>query len=678
LLLGAGFAVGSTADASAPIDAKYNEPGMAALLGAPFGSERNACKGNRPAGRVRSYANGNIYWSRATGAHEVHGAILAKYLGFAGPCGAARFPTTDQTSGPVSGEQRSTFQKATIYWTSALQAHMVRGPILAKYIALGEETGFLGLPISDDLASSGTSGKVTQFQNGNIYNARRIGAHFVRGPILTKYIAANEFRGPDGFPIGDEISLGSLGIAQEFQRANIYSSGAVGTHEVRGAILKKYLAMGGVFSWGRPTTDLVFGQPNDSWVSFEGSPGNPLRIFEHGVGQNRRVNELNGAILMKFDAAGGEPLFGPPRTDETEGKCIATTGAKYNQFDRHAIVWSPSTGAHFLDNPGGGARGILSKWIALGRDCSVVGVPTTDVGPSVSAFNGRFANFTLGTIVSGGFDPGGVFESHGETFTRWTFFNRENGFLGFPRSDVIDGPRGGVYQRFTTGSMYFHPDVNSPGFAADVDGPHDIRYNSLGGPSSFLGYPESPGTAGITDGPLFGGKNGTFTKFEHGFLVSNVGMNLPPMILRGKIAEKWFGEDDAEHQITGYPTMDQFPTGGGGVFQQFLNLHNPFPGAPHGTFMILNPLRGVGGTVYKVYGPVLECYGQGPRSDSRGHWEGPMSFPRSDVSFVPSENAYYGYFERGWDAVHQRSQGGVIGVIRFANSGPCEFFSTGM
>jgi len=59
------------------IDVKYAQLGGAAgFLGAPTIPETTAPDG---AGRYRHYQGGSIYWSSATGAHEVHGDIRGKW-----------------------------------------------------------------------------------------------------------------------------------------------------------------------------------------------------------------------------------------------------------------------------------------------------------------------------------------------------------------------------------------------------------------------------------------------------------------------------------------------------------------------------------------------------------------------------------------------------------------------
>ncbi len=56
------------------IKAKFKK--VKGTVGKKVGAEQNAGSG----GRVQRYQKGRIYWHRNTGAHEVHGGILKKYL----------------------------------------------------------------------------------------------------------------------------------------------------------------------------------------------------------------------------------------------------------------------------------------------------------------------------------------------------------------------------------------------------------------------------------------------------------------------------------------------------------------------------------------------------------------------------------------------------------------------
>lgn len=114
-------------------------------------------------GKMTTFENGNIYWSSATGPHEVHGAILTKYISTGG-YKKWGFPTTDQLAAP--GGASSRFQKARIYWSSAGGAHPVYGAILQQYLTLGGGNSKLGLPTSDEYGI--TVGRRQDFKNGYI------------------------------------------------------------------------------------------------------------------------------------------------------------------------------------------------------------------------------------------------------------------------------------------------------------------------------------------------------------------------------------------------------------------------------------------------------------------------------------------------------------------------------
>ena len=90
-----------------------------------------------PGGKAQNFTGGNIYWSAASGAHEIHGAILNKFVAVGGSA-AIGFPTTDeQNVSGVTGGRENQFTNGRIYWHGSIGAFEVRGAIFAKYLALG-------------------------------------------------------------------------------------------------------------------------------------------------------------------------------------------------------------------------------------------------------------------------------------------------------------------------------------------------------------------------------------------------------------------------------------------------------------------------------------------------------------------------------------------------------------
>lgn len=234
-----------------PIVDRYRSLGGASsFLGSPTGPEQAI-----GAGRTQAYQYGTIDWSPATGAFEVHGAILAHYQALGGPAGVLGFPISDE-SPSTSGGRVSSFQVGNIYWTPATGALEVRGLILAHYLALGGPGGLLGYPISDESASA-YGGRANYLQNGNIYWTPATGANEVHGAILGHYLALGGPGGVLGYPSSDEQpTRGQGGRFNSFQAGALDWSPGTGAFEVQGLILARYLSLGGTASFlGFPTSD---------------------------------------------------------------------------------------------------------------------------------------------------------------------------------------------------------------------------------------------------------------------------------------------------------------------------------------------------------------------------------------------------------------------------------------
>lgn len=133
------------------IDDKYNAIHGSTLLGEALAGEQVTADG---AGRFRIYQRGRIYWHPSTGAFEVHGAILDKYLSMGADNGALGYPLIDE-SGSAKGGRFSRFVNGSIYWTHATGAHPVWGPIRDKWETMGWEYS-IGYPTADPLDTTGS------------------------------------------------------------------------------------------------------------------------------------------------------------------------------------------------------------------------------------------------------------------------------------------------------------------------------------------------------------------------------------------------------------------------------------------------------------------------------------------------------------------------------------------
>ncbi len=187
-----------TASYRTAIEAKYaGLGGSSSFLGSPTTVEYDIA-----GGRARNYTGGRLYWSAGTGAREVHGSILKKYLAGGGP-DTFGFPTVDEVG--VTSGRASYFTKAHIYWSSTTGAHFSRGRLLEKYLAAGGPDGY-GLPMTDDTRVTG--GYYAHFTGGrSIYWSSATGAHLVYGAILKKYASMGYTQSCLGFPTTDEYGI---------------------------------------------------------------------------------------------------------------------------------------------------------------------------------------------------------------------------------------------------------------------------------------------------------------------------------------------------------------------------------------------------------------------------------------------------------------------------------------
>jgi beta-lactamase class A len=142
--------------------------GAEGFMGQPTGPELGTPDG---VGRYRGYQGGAIYWSPASGAHEVHGEIAAHWLALGGVSGLLGYPVTDELGTPDRLGRFSHFTTGSIYWTVATGAHEVHGAIQVQWAALGWENGPLGYPVSDE--HDVTGGRAGSFQAARSLRRRR-------------------------------------------------------------------------------------------------------------------------------------------------------------------------------------------------------------------------------------------------------------------------------------------------------------------------------------------------------------------------------------------------------------------------------------------------------------------------------------------------------------------------
>jgi hypothetical protein len=160
------------------INVRYLEMGAeASVLGRPVTDELGTPNG---VGRYNHFANGSIYWSPATGAHEVYGEIRNKWASMGWETSFLGFPVTGELGTPDGVGRYNHFEGGSIYWTPQTGAHEVHGAIRDLWASLGWEQSGLGYPITDELdLNDGSGGKVSKFQGGKIFWTPAAGAWVV-------------------------------------------------------------------------------------------------------------------------------------------------------------------------------------------------------------------------------------------------------------------------------------------------------------------------------------------------------------------------------------------------------------------------------------------------------------------------------------------------------------------
>lgn len=132
-------------------------------------------------GFVRRYAGCDVYFSPATGAHEVHGDIRRKYTAVNGPT-LLGLPVTDESGCPDGVGRFNHFAKASsIYWTPRTGPFYVRGVVRFRWASEGWETGPVGYPTGDEELLPGLSPgdapdiRWNRFEHGFVVGRKGVG-----------------------------------------------------------------------------------------------------------------------------------------------------------------------------------------------------------------------------------------------------------------------------------------------------------------------------------------------------------------------------------------------------------------------------------------------------------------------------------------------------------------------
>ena len=213
-------------------------------LGDPVSDERCSPPDG---GCARSYTEGGIYWSSATGARLVQDPVLAHWTARGG-VGGIGYPVSDTTCGLRSGGCYQLFQRGAIYASSDSAPAIVLGGIRARWQASGAEWGVLGYPTAGERCALSGGGCSQTFAGGLVVWSPVAGAKVVHQRIADHWSASGGVAGI-GYPVSDTTcGLRSGGCYQLFQRGAIYASSGTAPAVVLGAIRQRWQAGGAEWS----------------------------------------------------------------------------------------------------------------------------------------------------------------------------------------------------------------------------------------------------------------------------------------------------------------------------------------------------------------------------------------------------------------------------------------------
>lgn len=223
---------------------------------------------------------------------------------------------------------------AIMYQDSVGAAFEMHGAIHDLYLSSRRMPLDLGYLVSDEGDTTHAGGRKNVFSKGGIYWSPGTGAVPVTGQIYLEYELFGESKAI-GFPLKPARAVPG-GLEQEFQGARMYfKTGAAKAFEVHGAILERFLATGGLGTWGYPVT-------NEMDVRKAGKLVGRSSEFEGCTfywSSKTGANEVHGDLRKKYQELGGPPgSMGFPISSEHDIPS-APGAARYNTFESGSLLW---------------------------------------------------------------------------------------------------------------------------------------------------------------------------------------------------------------------------------------------------------------------------------------------------------------------------------------------------
>ncbi|MGY1746335.1 LGFP repeat-containing protein, partial [Blastococcus sp. SYSU D00695] len=221
-------------------------------------------------GSFAHFQHGSVYYSPATGARVLTGAVRDRWAALGWENSALGYPTSDVTA-LAGGGFFAHFQRGSVYYSPATGARVVSGPVRDRWQAGGWENGPLGYPTSDVTALAG-GGFFAHFQHGSVYYSPATGARVLTGAVRDRWAALGWENSALGYPTSDVTPLAGGGFFAHFQRGSVYYSPATGARWMPVVIRDAWGATG----WEGGPLGYPTGDP-------QAISGGTRQTFQHGV-----------------------------------------------------------------------------------------------------------------------------------------------------------------------------------------------------------------------------------------------------------------------------------------------------------------------------------------------------------------------------------------------------------
>ena len=422
--------------------------GAAARAGGPIAATRAAhpelgaatseiTGGVKDNGAYQNFQNGAIVWSPGTGARVSMGAIRSMWGATGFDSGYLGLPTSDEVYGLPNGGAYQDYQGGSIIWSPATGARVSKnGPIRNEWGYTGFERSYLGYPTSNEVGGLPNGAIYQDYQNGAIIWSPSTGARVSRnGPIRDAWRRAGFEYSAIGYPTTNEAALPDGGISQEYQRGTIVYSPASGAWILTGAVRNTWLAA------GAQKSDLKYPVGNEVLMGSQGT----YQDFQGGAmiwsAKTGAQISKNGPIRTAWGATGhNSGYLGLPTGPESSMGAQGT----YQDYEGGAIIWSAKTGAQVSKN-----GPIRTAYAATGFNSGYLGLPTSG---ERSSNGGTVQDYEGGSIYSSA-SAGTHVVKNGAVRDAYRAEGAETGRLGYPTSGAAAGADGQVVQTFTGGRI---------------------------------------------------------------------------------------------------------------------------------------------------------------------------------------------------------------------------------